>query len=298
MFQFIRTLIRPLTFPQLVAAYLASPDYLALSASSKAPYRRVVQHLATRLEARPVRAISRGELEAALQDRSPGAFGDDLKKLRILFRFACDRGYRQDDPTRGIRRYPAGLGHHTWTEAELAQFEAHWPLGTRERLAFALLLYTGQRRSDVVRMRWEDIAEGRLTVRQRKTGAVLLIPLHPRLQAALVPGAGPLLRTAQGCAFTPAGFGLWMAARIAAAGLPERCVTHGLRKAAARRLAEAGCSAKEIASITGHATLAEVSRYTAAADQRRLAEQALGRIGAGPAMQIGLEGGASMTKEV
>ena len=69
-----------------------------------------------------------------------------------------------------------------------------------------------------------------------------------------------------------------MADKIEAAGLPERCVTHGLRKAAARRLAEAGCSAKEIASITGHATLAEVSRYTKAAEQGRLAKAAMRRL--------------------
>ena len=64
---------------------------------------------------------------------------------------------------------------------------------------------------------------------------------------------------------------------IREAGLPGRCKPHGLRKAAARRLAEAGCSANEIAAITGHKTLAEVERYTRAADQVRLAQQAIRR---------------------
>ncbi|WP_315729296.1 MULTISPECIES: tyrosine-type recombinase/integrase [unclassified Bradyrhizobium] len=57
----------------------------------------------------------------------------------------------------------------------------------------------------------------------------------------------------------------------------RRCKAHGLRKAAARRLAEAGCSASEIAAITGHKALAEVERYTRAADQERLARQAIQR---------------------
>jgi integrase len=57
------------------------------------------------------------------------------------------------------------------------------------------------------------------------------------------------------------------------AGLPH-CSAHGLRKAAARRLAEAGCTAHEIGAVTGHASLAELVRYTKAADQRRLAEAA------------------------
>src|SRR5690606_33868012 len=86
--------------------------------------------------------------------------------------------------------------------------------------------------------------------------------------------------TSFGKAFTGNGFGNFMADRIAEAGLPERCVTHGLRKAAARRLAEAGCSANEIAAITGHATLAEVSRYTKAAEQKKLAAAAIARLGA------------------
>ena len=77
-----------------------------------------------------------------------------------------------------------------------------------------------------------------------------------------------------------------MAEKIDAAGLPERCVTHGLRKAAARRLAEAGCSPNEIAAITGHATLAEVARYTRAAEQRRLAEAAMERL-AGSLIEAG-----------
>jgi integrase len=72
-----------------------------------------------------------------------------------------------------------------------------------------------------------------------------------------------------------------MADRIADAGLPERCVTHGLRKAAARWLAEAGCSTREIAAITGHATLREIERYTAKAEQARLARQAMARVAGG-----------------
>ena len=58
----------------------------------------------------------------------------------------------------------------------------------------------------------------------------------------------------------------------------SHCCPHGLRKAAARRLAEAGCSTHQIRAITGHATLKEVERYTKAADQKRLAEQAIEKL--------------------
>ncbi len=77
--------------------------------------------------------------------------------------------------------------------------------------------------------------------------------------------------------FSVKGFGNMMSNAIDEAGLPARCKPHGLRKAAARRLAEAGCSASEIMSITGHKTLAEVERYTRAAEQERLARRAIKR---------------------
>jgi site-specific recombinase XerD len=86
-----------------------------------------------------------------------------------------------------------------------------------------------------------------------------------------------ILVTAYGERFSVKGFGQMISAAIHEAGLPERCKAHGLRKAAARRLAEAGCSVSEIAAITGHKTLAEVERYTRAADQERLARQAIQR---------------------
>ena len=82
------------------------------------------------------------------------------------------------------------------------------------------------------------------------------------------------MQTRDGENFTSNGFSNFMADKI---GLPDRCVTHGLRKAAARRLAEAGCSANEIAAITGHATLDEVAQYTKAAEQRTLAQAAIDR---------------------
>ena len=109
--------------------------------------------------------------------------------------------------------------------------------------------------------------------------------MHADLRAALDAwggGSGCMLTTSFSKEFTEKGFRNFMADKIGAAGLPERCVTHGLRKAAARRLAEAGCSANEIASITGHETLKEVQRYTKAAEQRKLAVAAMARLPARP----------------
>ena len=85
------------------------------------------------------------------------------------------------------------------------------------------------------------------------------------------------LSTAHGKPFTVAGFGNAFHDWCKAAGLKDRSA-HGLRKAAARRFAEAGCTTKQIAAITGHKTLSEVERYTASAEQERMAREAISRL--------------------
>ncbi|NPV19279.1 tyrosine-type recombinase/integrase [Bradyrhizobium aeschynomenes] len=127
---------------------------------------------------------------------------------------------------------------------------------------------------------WADIADGAIRVARQKTTTKLTIPIHEALESVLSTanrGHPTILATAYGERFSVKGFGQMISAAIREAGLPERCKAHGLRKAAARRLAEAGCSASEIAAITGHKTLAEVERHTRAADQERLARQAIQR---------------------
>jgi site-specific recombinase XerD len=87
-----------------------------------------------------------------------------------------------------------------------------------------------------------------------------------------------IINTEYGKPFTVDGFSQWMRAAITAADLPLECQPHGLRKAAGRRLAEAGCSANEIMSVLGHRTLAEAERYTREADQAQLATKAVTKL--------------------
>jgi integrase len=84
-------------------------------------------------------------------------------------------------------------------------------------------------------------------------------------------------QTLRGKPFDPHAFTPWFGEACKAAGLPRECTFHGLRKAACRRLAEAGCTVHEIAAISGHASLREVERYTKAADQAKLARAAMER---------------------
>lgn len=279
------------SFDQLTQLYFASPEFLRLAPSTQKTYRSVIERLLVDegIGHRLVREMTREHVRRMIAKRAatPGAANSVLQKLKVLIHFAIDNGWLKDDPTLRVKKFPTGE-FHTWTEEELAQFERRWPIGSTERLAYALLLYTGQRRSDVVEMCWDDVKTGVISVTPLKTkrtsGVKLWIPIHPALAEVLAVTSHDgqtILQTAFGRPFTGNGFGNFMADKITGAGLPDRCVTHGLRKAAARRLAEAGCTANEIAAITGHATLQEVSRYTKAAEQRKLAEAAMRRLSAG-----------------
>jgi integrase len=215
----------------------------------------------------------------------PGAGIVLLKRIRTLIRFAVAIKWIDHDPTSGVKAYRS-KEFHTWTDDELQQFEARWAMGTKQRLAYSLLLYTGQRGSDAHLMAHGDIAGDTIQVvqektRQKESDEKLVIPMHPALQRELAVHRKTniaILATEWGKPFTVKGFQNLMSDAIRTAGLPQQCKAHGLRKAAARRLAEAGCSAKQIQAITGHKTLAEVERYTRMADQVRLARQAIARL--------------------
>ncbi len=271
---------KPGTFSALIATYYKSPEFTGLRPSTKTTYRGILERFREKHGEKRVAKIERKHIKAiigAMSDR-PAAANNLLDRLKSLMALALDLGVRKDDPTFRMRGYKlSGDGFHTWTEDEIAKFEARHPIGTKPRLALALLLYTGQRRSDAVTMGWQHIEGAGIKVRQQKTSARLEIPMHPTLQAvmAMTPKDNmTFLVTAYGKPFTAAGFGNWFRERCNEAGLPH-CSAHGLRKSAARRLAEAGCSNQQIKSVTGHKTDKEVARYTAAADQKRLAGQAM-----------------------
>lgn len=273
------------TVNALAVAYYLSADFAALAKVTKATYRNVLERFRAEHGDKPADKLQRRHVLGFLDAKAPtpAAANALLKMLRILMRFALDRGMRTDDPTVGVRRLRyASDGFRQWSEDDIGLFEAHWPSGSRPRLAMALLLYTGQRPGDVARMGRQSLQEGGLTLTQRKTGTRLSLPIHAALRAELDQvQSGQLLfiATEAGQGFTDAGFSGWFSARAQLAKLPTGCTAHGLRKAAARRLAEAGCTAHEIASITGHKTLKEIERYTRAVDQRGLATSALARIG-------------------
>jgi len=174
------------------------------------------------------------------------------------------------------------FGIHAWCENEVAQYIARHQLDTMAHLAMQLMLCTAQRKSNAMKMGWQHIrnvdGKMKIAVRQEKTTTPLLIPIHPDLEQALaaLPRTNlTFLVTKYGKPFgSREAFGNWFRERCDEAGLPQ-CSAHGLRKLATTRLAEAGCSDREIMAITGHKSVSEVSRYTKTRDQTLLAEQAM-----------------------
>lgn len=268
----------------LVAAYYASADWKALKPSTQTVYRNVLDRFRADFGDLPAHRLDSGSLEnvlAKMTDR-PGAARNLLKRIRGLYAFGREKRLVSTDPTAGVSvKARKTDGFRPWTDDDIEKFEAHWPEGSRARLALYLLLYTGQRRSDVVVMGRQHVRDGAIHIRQKKTGRELVIPLHAVLKAQLdaLPKTNlTFLMTAFGKPMTEAGFTQWFVGCAKAAGLPNRSGPHGLRKAAGRWLAEAGCSVLEIASITGHESLKEVERYTKSARQVELAKAAMDRM--------------------
>ena len=275
----------PGTTNALIVAYYSSAEWKLLAPITQLNYRGILERFRAKHGDKPFAQLEGHHIRKMMDAMAdtPAAANRLLRMLRIVSRFGVERNWRRDDPTLSVRpiRYKTE-GFHTWTEEEIAQFEACWALGTRERLALDLLLYTGQRSGDVRLMGRQHINDGYIKVKQAKTKATLDIPIAPPLTASLAAYQTNhliFLATQHDQPYTAKGFYNWFAGAIYKAGLPVGVSPHGLRKAAARRLAEAGCTAHEIMAITGHTSLKEVARYTEAADQKTRADTAMAKAG-------------------
>jgi integrase len=212
--------------------------------------------------------------------RTPTAANNFRKVLHHLLDHAIALGWIRSNPAKLVKSFKLkGEGFHTWSEEEVAQFEKRHPVGSKAHLALMLMLYSGQRRSDIIRLGWQHIRGNKIAVRQKKTDTPLLLPIAPELASALkdLPRNNlTFLLTAFGAPFSFNGFGNWFRDRCNEAEL-RQCSAHGLRKLAATRMANCGCTDQELMAVFGWRSRSEVKRYTSAADQVRLAEQAFAK---------------------
>ncbi|KRA05401.1 integrase [Rhizobium sp. Root564] len=287
------------TFRWLCEQYFQSAEYKKLDSRTQRVRKGIIEHM----WAEPIRPGSDRIFEdmpigkmnpkavRTLRDRKadlPEAANGRVKALRAVFNFATAKDIELAlvNPARDVSYFSSATdGFHSWTEAEVLRYETVHPIGTKARLALALMLYTGQRRSDIVLFGRQHVSNGWLVFTQQKNRrrkpVRLELPIHPELAkiiAASPCGDLAFLVTEFNKPFTANGFGSWFRKRCNEAGLPH-CSAHGLRKASATRLANSGATEHEIMSITGHTTSKEVTRYTKAANQKRLAGKAIHYLG-------------------
>jgi integrase len=187
------------TIGALVVGFYRSSLFTRLKPSSQRLYRIVLDKFREEDGHRLVRDMPRRVARRIIEEigeTRPSMANLTTSIMRCLFTYAVDLELRPDNPFARIKPYHTGM-HHTWSDAEIAACEAAWPVGTRERLGFDLLLYTAQRVGDVARMRRSDLGKGddggdEIQITQEKTGTPIIIPVHPNLLRSLkaIPAKG------------------------------------------------------------------------------------------------------------
>ena len=287
--------VKPGTYRWLCEQYFRSADFKQLDPNTQHVRRQVLEHTcAERIAPRanetfadfPLRRMT-SKAVRVLRDRKatlPHAANTRIKAIRRVFKWALEYEVSgvSSNPARDVaylRAKPGG--YHSWTPAEVEKYEARHPVGSTARLALALLLYTGQRRSDVILFGRQHVRDAALRFTQHKnrnrTPITLELPILSVLQAiidASTKGDLTFLINDYGRPFSPAGFGNKMRQWCDEAGLPG-CSSHGLRKAGAAVAAENGATPHELMSIFGWMTLKEAERYTRAVEQKKMAAKAM-----------------------
>ena len=165
-------------------------------------------------------------------------------------------------------------GFHVWTDDEILKFEERWAIGTRERLAFAVLRYTGLRRGDAVKLGHQHFRDNLIMIVTEKQSQPAYIPVHPELRRiidASQTGDLTLIVGNSGQAMKKESFGNWFKTACKAAGVPGSA--HGLRKAGATRAAEQGATESQLEAIFGWSGGKMAAHYTKTVNRERLARE-------------------------
>jgi integrase len=272
------TRFHPDSLEALLRSYRASPEWQALRPETVRFYNTYL---------RPIEEISqcaaadysRRELmemrNSIASERGNGAATAFIRAASALFTWAVQNEWLERSPVHKVKPLPHGE-LRAWTAQEADQAQAALPEHLRRVVILAR--YTAQRRGDLAAMLWSAFDGQTIRVNQQKTGAELVIPCHPILAAELAAwprDAVTILTNTDGRPWHAGSLSHVLPRALARLGMPDGLNMHGLRKLAAAELAEAGCTEKEIAAITGHRTLSMVQHYTKSADQPRLAGAAI-----------------------
>ena len=293
------TVAMPGTMRWLCAQYYASSAFQSLAASTRKVRRAILEEICRRAGSFRYAMMETSHV-AKLRDEKaafPDAANNRVKALRQLFTWATspEYAYAKKNPARDVGRLrsknPDGI--RAWSDTDAARYEARHPIGTKARLAFDLLLYTGVRRSDVVKLgpqmerRFRETSPDGNTLEVQKLvftetkGASRIVkthelpilpPLRQSIDATLT-GHTVYLVTEFGKPHSDKGFGNWFKKRCRQAGF-EDLSAHGLRKLGAQRCAEAGATEHQLMALFGWTNPQQAAVYTRKANRAKLEGQA------------------------
>lgn len=268
------------TLSWLIARYQGSSAWEASEKSTQQQRARLLKSALKDAADMPYTAVAKRHILDGLDRRkaTPNQANAWLKAMRRLFAWAVEQEFLAVNPVEGVKnvKRPKSGGFEAWNEIDVDAFERRWKVGSRERLAFAILIYTGLRRGDAARLGRQHNRSGAIQIRTEKTGTEVTIPILPELESILrlsVQNTLTFITTENGKPLTKDSFGQWFSKASRAAGVNKSA--HGLRKLAATRLANAGVSEAELDAIMGWTPGSGMSRiYTRGRDTARLARQA------------------------
>jgi integrase len=231
--------------------------------------------------------ITRAEIKAGLDRRrkTPSASRNFLDAMRGMFKWLVEAEKLKHDPTEGLSvTRPKSRGFPEWTYEEIIQYENFYPLGTRERVMLDVYIYTGLRRGDAARVGPGHVRNNVISLATEKSqgNTMVYLPLLDVLKKTLA--AGPTGKLSfickeDGTPYKKESLGNVFKDACVAAGIPNKAA-HGLRKAAATRAADNGATVHELMAIFGWKTIRQAEVYTREADRKRLAAQAMNKLGA------------------
>lgn len=263
--------------------YRQSSAWAGLKAPTRKQRENIMAHVLKTAAAEPLSSINRKGILAGIDRRSATPFQakNFLSTMRGLFVWAVASDLVRGDPTLGVKvKKPKTNGFPVWSEEEIERYEDRWPLGTRERVMLDVFAYTGLRRGDASRVGRQHVRNGVISVQTEKTGMWVHLPMLPILQRTL--DAGPLgdlafLARHDGLPFSKEGLGNAFRDACRTAGIMGKSA-HGLRKAAATRLADNGATESQLEAIFGWSGGQMASLYTRAANRRKGAQAAMAKL--------------------
>ena len=280
--------VKPGTIRSLVAAYYEAPVFRNLSVATPRDKRWRLEWICKAIGEGRYAEMQPRHVEALMAKKGGPAAANRLRRdLSQLFRFAAKRfGYKGQNPATLADRYKEKSGgFHTWTDDEIEAFRAKFPTGTKARLALEIFLGTGAAIQDAAALTRANIRGDRLFYRWGKTGQGVDLPILAELAkelAHLPPDQMMLLvHGKEAKPYSPSPLGSWFRNKCKEAGLTN-CSAHGLRKAGARRLAEAGATEWEVMAFLAHGSTKEASRYAAAANRSKLTTAGMAKHGTKP----------------